>query len=121
MISWLEWLVGLFGVFVWPFHGYREVCCMVFLTGHWEWLFGVLADATAADHSRWKFLPLKPVNFFWKYPPLPLPPKEKAFLLLVSQKAKLKMLKSSAFFRFSIARIRPKFQRKFSGFYTWLK
>jgi hypothetical protein len=27
------WLVGLFGVFVWPFHGYREVCCMVFLTG----------------------------------------------------------------------------------------
>jgi hypothetical protein len=29
--------------------------------------------------------------------PIPLPPKEKAFPLLVSQKAKLKMLKSSAF------------------------
>jgi hypothetical protein len=57
-----------------------------------------LADATAADHGLWKFLPLKAVNFFWKYPhSIPMPPKEKAFLLLVSQKTKLKMLKSSAF------------------------
>jgi hypothetical protein len=36
MISWLDWLVGWFGMFVWPFHGYSEVCCMVFLTGHWS-------------------------------------------------------------------------------------
>jgi hypothetical protein len=39
-----------------------------FLDWYLEWLFGVLADATAADHGHWKFLPLKPVNFFWKYP-----------------------------------------------------
>jgi hypothetical protein len=72
-----------------------------FLDWYLEWLFEVLADATAADHSHWKFLPLKPVNFFWKYPTFPcLPPKEKAFLLLVSQKVKLKMLKSSAFLDF---------------------
>jgi hypothetical protein len=35
---------------------------------------------------------------------------------------KLKVLKSSAvFLRFSIARIRPKFEKKFPDFYTWFK
>jgi len=48
-----------------------------FLDWYLEWLFGVLADATAADHSHWKFLPLKPVNFFWKYPHSPACPQKK--------------------------------------------
>ncbi len=65
--------VGWFGVFVWPFHGYREVCCMVFLTGHWSGYLGFWLDITAADHCHWKFLPLKLVIFFWKYAHSPAP------------------------------------------------
>jgi len=97
MISWLDWLVGWFGVFVWPFHGVQRSLLYGFLDWSLECLFGVLADATAADHSHWKFLPLKPVKFFWKYLPFPCPQKRKPFSYLFSQKAKLKMLKSSAF------------------------